>query len=162
MPGHRGETREALRHLKSLTKEQRMASAMDRHRMEGEKPTGPRMSIHAIATAYSVPPSSLEHRIKGRNAVGVWTRTKRHLTEAEEVVLVDHIKRLSRRATPATPRVIRECAEAIIRPRKGPDFKLGANRGELQRCPLPLQSRWFQIISSLLTRELSLEMMVMS
>ncbi|KAG9038758.1 hypothetical protein FRB95_014307 [Tulasnella sp. JGI-2019a] len=62
---------------------------------------------------YQVPPSSLGHHIRGCHAVGDWGKAKHWLTEAEETVLIDHIKLLGHCATPITPRGI------------WPDFVLG-------------------------------------
>lgn len=127
MVGLRALTQKGLKAQKAQNLEERMATAMERHRLEGLKTDGSRhLTVSVLASMYRVPESSLGHRIRGRRPVGVWGRTKRWLTE-QETVLVDHIKTRGRRAIPVTPRAVRELANAILATRHGSTFAVGIN-----------------------------------
>ncbi|KAG8987549.1 hypothetical protein FRB94_001773 [Tulasnella sp. JGI-2019a] len=95
MVGSRAPTEKRLKVEQAWKHEQQMAAAVKRHQTEGLKTDGTHcLTIPVIASLYQVPLSSLGHHMRGHCSVGIWGKTKQWLTEAEEMVLVDHIKQL--------------------------------------------------------------------
>lgn len=125
--GRRAATTTNRQRLSSELRKKKLASAMATWENEQKKPLETRLAVLTIAKMHDVPPSTLDHRIKGRRSAEDRAREQMHLHEAEEVVLVEHIKLLARRGFPMTPRMIREKATGILASRTGTEFVLGKN-----------------------------------
>lgn len=125
--GRRAATSSARERLSSELRKKNLALAVATWEKEQKKPVETRLAVLAIAKMHDVPPSTLAHRLKGRKSADDWAREQMHLREAEEVVLVEHIKLLARRGFPMTPWMIKEKATAILTIRLGQEFKLGKN-----------------------------------
>lgn len=92
-----------------------------------DPPKPPERSIRSVAIEFRVDPTTLGRRLDGGVSMNEFNRTKRHLTEAEERVLLDHIIGQAHRGFPLTHRMLEERSNAILQVRKGPDFTVGVS-----------------------------------
>lgn len=100
-------------------------------------------SIRQAALSYNVPPSNLEHRLKGRVA-RVDSRANNHkLTPTEEEALLQWILSMDERGYPPTISALRDAARLLLQQRVGSKGLIGVNwpRNFVKRQPT-LQAKY--------------------
>lgn len=103
----------------------KMKEAIAAYRKIESTPGAPKPSARDIALSHGVPPTSLRRLLAGGTSIADFNATKRHLTPAEERVLLNFTKEQAKRGFPPTHRLLESHANAILHLRKGLTFKVG-------------------------------------
>jgi hypothetical protein len=77
------------------------------------------LSVRAAARAYSVPPSTLRARIKGRRAQSQAAGPNRLLNDTDEKVIVNWLLNLDARGQPARKKLVEDMVRLILRDKMG-------------------------------------------
>lgn len=103
----------------------RMKEAIIAYRKIESTPNVPKPSARDIAKRHGVPATTLRRLLAGGKSIAEFNATKRHLTPAEERVILDFTKAQAKKGFPPSHKVLEDRANAILRLRKGPAFKVG-------------------------------------
>ena len=134
-------------------------------------------SVRAAARHYSVPPSSLAHRLAGRQSASEFGHTRHKLVKGEEQAIVDHVILRSRAGFPIPVRLLPTLANIVLArtaaedPASGPAATVGKHWAErfrnrhseieaikvrvmdqlrLKGASVPRVMEWFDLIKTVL------------
>lgn len=102
----------------------RMTDAIRDYRKH-ELPGAEKVSMRSIAFKHRVSATTLGRLLNGGRPISEFNASKRHLTMPEMRVMLDFTKLMATRGMPLTHKQIEDRANAILRVRKGPAFKVG-------------------------------------
>ncbi|KIO19766.1 hypothetical protein M407DRAFT_49660, partial [Tulasnella calospora MUT 4182] len=103
----------------------RMKSAIAHYRKQETTPGSTQMSLRSIALLHKVPHSTLHRLLNGGISFSDFNASKRHLTPAENRILLGFTEDQAKRGFPLSHRKLKDRANAILQLRKGPNFMVG-------------------------------------
>ncbi|KIO25458.1 hypothetical protein M407DRAFT_8361 [Tulasnella calospora MUT 4182] len=103
----------------------RMKSAIAHYQKLETTPGSTQMSLRSIALLHKVPHSTLHRLLNGGISISDFNASKRHLTPAENRILLNFAEDQAKRGFPLSHRKLKERANAILQLRKGPNFTVG-------------------------------------